>query len=109
MDHNYFSVPDDFMSQVLTEDVLRKAGIKAKLNEEAPVETKEEKPEPVTESKEEAKEEHTCPLCESKLEVAIPDEKLLEHVGAMAEMFDEVYQEILAEQTKEDGKEQKAE
>lgn len=98
-------VPEDFMAQVLTEDVLRKAGIKVK-----PEVKEEPKVEKVDESKTETKEDHVCPLCESKLENAISDEKLLEHVSAMAEMFEEVHQELLKEEAeKEENKEDKKE
>lgn len=96
---NYIEVNDDYVSQVLSEDVFRKAGLKfvePVKTEEKPVEKVDEAVKPA--EKTEAKEDHVCPLCESKLEKEIPDEKLLEHVSAMADLFDEVHQELLKEE-----------
>ena len=52
--------------------------------------------------------EHTCPLCESKLEEEISDEKLLEHASVMAEIFDE-FEVIEEEYTEEEEEEEEDE
>lgn len=56
-------------------------------------EVKEQKKEvqKVEESTEEA-EEHVCPLCESKLEKAIPQEKLEEHVAYFLSVINENFE-----------------
>lgn len=119
-----YEIPDNVMEQLLAEDVWHKAGIKTapKVNEEVKPEVKpeaksEDKPaekideaakEPkIEDKKEEKKEEHVCPLCESKLANPLSDEKLLEHVEAMAQMFDEVHEELLKEEAGKKEKEAK--
>ncbi len=94
--------------------------LKGAFNVESVVETKTEKleegkkakEEPKSEEKEEVNEEevveHSCPLCESKLEAPISEERLAEHVqyimGVINEAFDT--EDELVEETKEETKEE---
>lgn len=55
----------------------------------------------VQESTEEEVEEHVCPLCESKLEKAIPQEKLEEHVAYFLGVINENF-EVEGESLDED-------
>lgn len=55
---------------------------------------------------------HVCPLCESQLNGPIPEERLAEHIGIMAEIVDELresQEETDEEETVEENEEESTE
>lgn len=81
-------IEDSVMSEILRSEVWARQGVTVKLDENKEVE-KEEKEEEVVVVEEAVEEDHYCPLCDSKLEEALSDEKLEEHVEYILNVINE--------------------
>jgi hypothetical protein len=85
-----------FRKPKLAETTAKPEEVKTEKVEEA---KKTKKEEPVVES-------HVCPLCESKLEEEISDEKLQEHVDYLLSVINENFTEDGEESLDEDSEEE---
>jgi len=101
------------VDQIIQQSFWGKGGVKLTESVEQPQAQQAQVEDEQGEQLEEAVEAHVCPLCESKLEEAISDEKLAEHVdfmvGVISEMEDitdedltELAEEIVADEEEEE-------
>jgi len=101
------------VDQIIQQSFWGKGGVKLTESVEQPQAQQAQVEDEQGEQLEEAVEAHVCPLCESKLEEPISDEKLAEHVdfmvGVISEMEDitdedltELAEEIVADEEEEE-------
>ena len=105
---NHISVEDALVQELLENAAWHQIGKPEVLLEEQPAEGVEkvdegnmfgnEDQEVISEDAE-TEEGYACPMCESELEEALPDEQIMESVSRICDVIDELNEEALSEET----------